>query len=56
VVIDAAVPDDVAAQRRIIFDPVPRVEGIDPSADPLFEPRANVYLMAGRRRGGAATR
>ena len=51
--IDAVVPDDAAAQRRIIFDPIPRVEGIEPSADPLFEPRANVYLMSGRRRRGA---
>jgi len=52
--IDAVVPDDAAAQRRIIFDPIPRVDGIEASADPLFEPRANVYLMAGRRRRGGA--
>lgn len=38
------------AQRQIIFDPIPRVEGIEASADPLFEPRANIYLMSGRRR------
>jgi catalase len=50
--IDALVPDDASAQRQIIFDPIPRVDGIDPSADPLFEPRANVYLMSGRRRRG----
>jgi catalase len=37
-------------QRRIIFDPIPRVEGIDPSGDPLTEPRATVYLLSGRRR------
>ena len=43
-------PNNAGAQRQIIFDPIPRVEGIEPSADPLFEPRANVYLMAGRRR------
>ena len=52
--IDAVVPDDGAAQRQIIFDPIPRVDGIEASADPLFEPRANVYLMAGRRRRGGA--
>lgn len=40
-------------QRRIIFDPIPRVDGIAASADPLFEPRANVYLMTGRRRRSA---
>jgi len=45
--------DNAAAQRQIIFDPIPRVDGIEASADPLFEPRANVYLMAGRRRRAA---
>ena len=49
----ALVPNDAAEQQRIIFDPVPRVDGIDASADPLFEPRANVYLMSGRRRRAA---
>jgi catalase len=39
-----------AEQRQIIFDPIPRVDGIDPSDDPLLEPRAAVYLMSGRRR------
>ncbi len=43
-------PNNAREQQQIIFDPIPRVEGIEPSADPLFEPRANVYLMAGRRR------
>jgi catalase len=37
-------------QRQLIFDPIPRVDGIEASADPLFEPRANIYLMSGRRR------
>jgi catalase len=31
-------PDNVGAQRHIIFDPIPRVDGIEASADPLFEP------------------
>jgi catalase len=39
-----------AEQRHIIFDPIPRVDGIGPSGDPLLEPRANVYLASGRRR------
>ena len=43
-------PDNASEQQQIIFDPIPRVEGIEASADPLFEPRANIYLMAGRRR------
>ena len=42
-----------AEKRRIIFDPIPRVDGIEPSADPLFEPRADLYLLSGRRRRDA---
>ncbi len=45
----ALAPDD-ETHKRIIFDPIPRVEGIDPSDDPLLELRAAVYLMSGRRR------
>ena len=48
-------PDNAKAQQHVIFDPIPRVEGIEASADPLFEPRANIYLMAGRRRRAAVT-
>lgn len=51
----AIAPDNAKAQQHIIFDPIPRVDGIDASADPLFEPRANVYLMTGRRRRAAAS-
>jgi catalase len=40
--------------RKIIFDPIPRVDGIDPSDDPLFDVRAALYLMSGRRRRAAA--
>jgi catalase len=46
-------PNDAVAQQHIIFDPIPRVDGIEASADPLFEPRANIYLMSGRRRRAA---
>jgi len=46
-------PNNADEQQHLIFDPIPRVEGIEASADPLFEPRANVYLMTGRRRRGA---
>jgi catalase len=46
-------PDNDAEQRHIIFDPIPRVEGIESSGDPLLEPRAAVYLMSGRRRRAA---
>lgn len=47
------VPDDLAQQKHIIFDPIPRVEGIEPSADPLLELRAAIYLLGGRRRRAA---
>ena len=40
--------NNAGEQRHIIFDPIPRVDGIEASADPLFEPRANIYLMSGR--------
>jgi catalase len=52
-------PNGESEQRKIIFDPIPRIEGIEPSADPLLDTRASVYLMSGRRRraasGGAAS-
>jgi catalase len=47
------VPDTLAQQKHIIFDPIPRVDGIEPSADPLLELRAAVYLLSGRRRRSA---
>lgn len=40
-------------QKQIIFDPIPRVDGIDPSDDPLLELRAAIYLLSGRRRRAA---
>ena len=43
-------PNNESEQRHIIFDPIPRVDGIGPSGDPLLEPRAAIYLMSGRRR------
>lgn len=46
-------PNNDAEQRHIIFDPIPRVDGIDPSSDPLLESRADVYLVSGRRRRAA---
>ena len=47
------VPDSEAQQKHIIFDPIPRVDGIEPSADPLLELRAAIYLLSGRRRRAA---
>ncbi len=48
-----AVKDNAAEQKHIIFDPIPRVDGIEPSADPLLELRAAIYLLSGRRRRAA---
>jgi catalase len=49
----AVEPDNPAQQKQIIFDPIPRVDGIEPSDDPLLELRAAIYLMSGRRRRSA---
>jgi catalase len=44
------VADNAHQQQHIIFDPIPRIDGIDPSEDPLLQLRAAVYLLSGRRR------
>jgi catalase len=51
--LDAIVPENDAEQRRIIFDTMARVQGIESSGDPLREPRASLYLASGRRRRGS---
>ena len=48
--LNAIAPENDDEQRRIIFDTIPRVQGVEPSDDPLLEPRANLYLASGRRR------
>jgi catalase len=47
------VVDNGHEQKWTIFDPMPRVDGIDPSDDPLLEVRAALYLISGRRRRAA---
>jgi catalase len=42
-----------AEQKKIIFDPVPRVQGIESSADPLLEMRAAIYIISGKQRRAA---
>jgi catalase len=51
--LNAVVADNPAEQKHIIFDPIPRVDGIAASADPLLELRAAIYLLSGRRRRSA---
>jgi len=53
IALTAKAPDD-EEHRRVIFDPIPRVDGIEPSGDPLLELRAAIYLISGRRRRQAA--
>jgi catalase len=49
--------DELAPERRkIIFDPLPRVDGIDSAGDPLTAVRSDLYLMSGRRRRAAGAR
>jgi catalase len=52
-VLTEVVDENAAEQKRIIFDPIPRVDGIEPSDDPLLELRAAIYLLSGRRRRAA---
>jgi catalase len=47
------VTDNDHEQKQIIFDPIPRLDGIEPSGDPLLELRAAIYLLSGRRRRAA---
>jgi catalase len=51
--INHVLADSDAQQQHIIFDPIPRVDGIEPSADPLLELRAAIYLLSGRERRAA---
>jgi len=47
------VVENAQEQKKIIFDPIPRLDGIEPSDDPLLELRAAVYLISGRKRRAA---
>jgi len=51
--LDSVVEDSDKVQKVTIFDPIPRVEGIEPSADPILEFRAALYLISGRERRAA---
>jgi catalase len=50
ITLTARVDDQAPERRSIIFDPVPRVEGIESSGDPLTDVRSDIYLLSGRRR------
>jgi catalase len=55
VLTEQVIADDLE-KKKIIFDPVPRVDGIDPSDDPLIEMRSAIYLISGRRRRAAGVK
>jgi catalase len=40
-------------QKKIIYDPIPRVDGVEPSDDPILDMRAAVYLIGGKERRAA---
>jgi catalase len=50
ITLTARVDDSEPERRKMIFDPLPRIDGIDSSGDPLTEARADLYLLSGRRR------
>ena len=51
--IDAVAEDNDEKQRTMIYDPVPRVDGVEASSDPLIDMRATIYLISGRERRAA---
>jgi len=51
--LEKTVENDAAEQKKIIFDPIPRTEGIDVSDDPILDMRAGVYLISGKERRAA---
>ena len=56
ITLTAQVDDQEAERRKIIFDPTPRVDGIDSAGDPLTDVRSDVYLLSGRRRRAAGAK
>jgi catalase len=42
--------ESLKEQKHVIFDPIPRVDGVEVSDDPLLDVRASVYLIAGKQR------
>lgn len=53
ITLDAVHEDSENKAKVDIYDPIPRVDGIEPSADPILEFRAALYLISGRERRAA---
>lgn len=54
--LDERVDELTPERRKIIFDPLPRVDGIDSAGDPLTALRSDLYLLSGRKRRAAASK
>jgi catalase len=54
ITLTARLDDQTPERRKIIFDPLPRIDGIDSSGDPLTAVRSDIYLLSGRRRREAS--
>ena len=48
-----SVEESKKLEKYVIFDPIPRVEGVEASDDPLLDVRAAVYLISGKGRRAA---
>jgi len=53
ITLDKVDGDSISTQKKTIFDPIPRVDGIEASDDPILQFRAALYLMSGRERRAA---
>ncbi|KAM3075163.1 hypothetical protein ACMFMG_007385 [Clarireedia jacksonii] len=51
--IEGVKEDGEKESKNIIFDPIPRVDGVDVSPDPLLDVRAAAYLISGKERRAA---
>lgn len=51
--VNKLVEDSDVVAKTTIFDPLPRVKGVEPSDDPLLEMRAALYLISGKQRRAA---
>jgi len=48
--LEALDADNEKEQKHLIFDPIPRVDGVVESDDPILDFRAALYLLSGRER------
>ncbi|EHL01209.1 putative protein SrpA [Glarea lozoyensis 74030] len=51
--LEKVLEDSAKVAKVTIFDPIPRVSGVEASEDPLLEMRAALYLISGKERRAA---